>query len=113
MSQAAVVANQPAVSSVRMQRFLAALTLVPILGTVYQTIVLTDVTADVIRKGIEADSYEMVWTNVTWGISSLYGVFVGLWAMPRYGQRLTLCVGLAFFLLGNLLCGAAIDLPSM
>jgi DHA2 family multidrug resistance protein len=96
-----------------MQRFLAALTLVPILGTVYQTLVLTDVTADVIRKGIEGDSYQMIWTNLTWGIATLYGVFLGLWAMPRYGQRLTLCVGLVFFVLGNLLCGAAIDVPTL
>src|SRR5262245_25287556 len=112
MSQALAL-DQPAVTSVRMQRFLAALTLVPILGTVYQTIVLTDVTADVIRKGIEGDSYQMLWTNLAWGIATLYGVFAGLWGMPRYGQRLTLCAGLVFFVLGNVLCGAAFDIPTM
>ena len=49
MSQA--VAQEPATTaSVRRQRLFAALTIVPILGTVYQTIVLTDVTGDVIRK---------------------------------------------------------------
>src|SRR5262245_31278067 len=112
MSQALAL-DQPVVTSVRMQRFLAALTLVPILGTVYQTIVLTDVTADVIRKGIEGDSYQMLWTNLTWGVATLYGIFLGLWGMPRYGQRLTLCAGLVFFVLGNLFCGAAIDVPTL
>src|SRR5262245_26021062 len=105
--------DQPAATNVRTQRFLAALALVPILGTVYQTIVLTDVTADVIRKGIEGDSYQMIWTNLTWGVATLYGVFLGLWGMPRYGQRLTLCAGLVFFVLGNVLCGAAIDVPTL
>jgi MFS transporter, DHA2 family, multidrug resistance protein len=113
MSQAVVVQDQPRLASVQTQRFLAALTLVPILGTVYQTIVLTDVTADVIRKGIEGDSYQMIWTTLTWGLATLYGVFLGLWGMPRYGQRLTLCVGLVFFVLGNLLCGAAVDVPTL
>jgi MFS transporter, DHA2 family, multidrug resistance protein len=112
MSQA-FVRDQPAVASVRTQRFLAALAIVPILATVYQTIVLTDVTADVIRKGIEGDSYQMLWTNLTWGIATLYGVFLGLWGMPRYGQRLTLCAGLVFFVLGNIFCGAAIDVPTL
>ena len=35
--------------------WLAAVAVVPILATVYQTLVLTDVTNDVIRKGIEAE----------------------------------------------------------
>jgi MFS transporter, DHA2 family, multidrug resistance protein len=109
----ALTLDQPAITSVRMQRFLAALTLVPILGTVYQTIVLTDVTSDVIRKGIEGDSYQIIWTNLSWGVATLYGVFLGLWGIPRYGQRLTLCVGLVFFVLGNLFCGAAVDIPSL
>ena len=112
MSQA--VSTEPAAAgSVERQRLLAALAIFPILATVYQTIVLTDVTGDVIRKGIEADSYQMIWTNLAWGIAILYGIFLGMWGMARFGQRLTLCVGLAFFALGNLLCGAAIDVPTM
>src|SRR5260370_27451508 len=93
--------------------WLAAVAVVPILATVYQTLVLTDVTDDVIRKGIDAEHYSMIWTNVCWGISVLYGVFGGIWAMVRFGARDTLLVGLAWFALGNLLCGAATDVPSL
>src|SRR3984893_15913151 len=78
------------------QAWLAAIAIVPILATVYQTLVLTDVTDDVIRKGIDAEHYSMIWTNVCWGIAVLYGVFAGIWAMVRYGARDTLLVGLAW-----------------
>ncbi len=109
-----VVARKPiAMVSVRRQRVLAALAVVPILATVYQTIVLTDVTADVIRKGIETDSYQMIWTNLAWGLATIYGIFLGMWGMGRYGKRHCLCVGLALFAMGNLLCGAAIDVTTM
>lgn len=91
----------------------AAFAIVPILATVYQTMVLTDVTGDVIRKGINGDRYSMIWTNVCWMIAMLYGMFAGIWAMPRFGSRLTIQVGLVFFALGNLLCGAASDVPAM
>jgi MFS family permease len=87
--------------------------IVPILATVYQTLVLTDVTSDVIRKGIEAEHYSMIWTSVCWGVTIIYGLFIGLWAMPRYGARDTLLVGLAWFAAGNALCGAAIDVPTL
>ena len=93
--------------------WLAAVAIVPILATVYQTLVLTDVTDDVIRKGIEAEHYSMIWTSVCWGIAVVYGVFAGIWAMPRFGARDTLLFGLAWFAVGNLLCGAAIDVPTM
>jgi MFS family permease len=92
---------------------LAAVAVVPILATVYQTLVLTDVLDDVIRKGIEGEHYSMIWTNVCWGITVIYGVFAGIWGMARFGSRATLQVGLAWFVLGNLLCGAAIDVPTM
>ena len=82
-------------------------------ATVYQTLVLTDVTSDVIRKGIEGDKYAMIWTNVCWGVATLYGVFAGLWAMPRFGARIMLQIGLAWFAVGNLLCGAAVDVPTL
>src|SRR5258708_35607040 len=36
-----------------------------------------------------------------------------MWGMAGFGQRLSLCVGLALFALGNLLCGAAIDVATM
>jgi MFS transporter, DHA2 family, multidrug resistance protein len=112
MSQAVPQAPSAAGTAGR-QRFLAALAIVPILATVYQTIVLTDVTGDVIRKGIEADSYQMIWTNLAWGVATIYGIFLGMWSMARIGPRLTLCYGLAFFALGNLFCGAAVDVPTM
>ena len=93
--------------------WLAALAIVPILASVYQTLVLTDVTDDVIRTGIEAEHYSMIWINACWLITILYGMFAGIWAMPRFGSRLTLQVGLAAFALGNLLCGAASDVTTM
>src|SRR5262245_61829298 len=93
--------------------WLAAIAIVPILATVYQTLVLTDVTDDVIRMGIEAEHYSMIWATVSWGIATLYGVFAGLWAMPRFGSRNTIVVGLFLFALGNLLCGLSFDVVSL
>src|SRR4051794_24716223 len=100
-------------SSARVQRLLAAAAVVPVLASVYQTLVLTDVTSDAIRKGIEGDSYQMIWTNVVWGVSVLYGIFGGIAWMARYGARSGLTVGLAVFALGNLLCGAAADVATL
>jgi MFS family permease len=102
----------PAISAID-QPWLAALAIVPILGTVYQTLVLTDVINDAIRKGIDADHYNMIWTSVFWGVSILYGLFAALWAMVRFGARNTLLVGLVWFALGNLFCGAAVDLTTL
>jgi MFS family permease len=87
--------------------------IVPILATVYQTLVLTDVTDDVIRKGIEAEHYSMIWTNVCWGVTVTYGAFAGIWAMARFGGRDTLLFGLAWFAVGNVLCGAATDVTTL
>src|SRR5262249_47702375 len=47
------------------------------------------------------------------GVSIIYGLFAGIWAMARYGARDTLIVGLVWFALGNLFCGAAIDVPTL
>src|SRR5262249_32613684 len=105
--------SPPGQSSEHVQRLLAAVAVVPVLASVYQTLVLTDVTSDVIRKGIDGDSYQMIWTNVAWGVAIIYGVFGGLAWMARYGARSALTVGLAWFALGNLLCGAATDLESL
>src|SRR5262249_38252584 len=92
------------------QPWLAAVAIVSILATVYQTLVLTDVINDAIRKGIDADHYNMIWSSVCWGVGILYGAFAGIWAMARFGGRDTLLVGLVWFAAGNLLCGAATDL---
>src|SRR5216110_4946 len=106
-------ATPPPQQSERVQRLLAAVAVVPVLASVYQTLVLTDVTSDVIRKGIEGDSYQMLWTNVVWGVSVIYGLFGGIAWMARYGARSGLTVGLAMFALGNLLCGAATDVETL
>src|SRR4051812_8650575 len=103
----------PAPPSLADQPWMAAVAVVPILATVYQTLVLTDVTDDVIRKGIDGEHYAMIWTNVCWGASTLYGVFGGIWAMARFGARDTPRVGLVWFAVGNLLCGAAVDVPTL
>src|SRR2546421_11550015 len=112
MSTAAAQAPT-APSSEHVQRLLAAVAVVPVLASVYQTLVLTDVTSDVIRKGIEGDSYQMLWTNVAWGVSVIYGVFGGLAWMARHGARSALTLGLALFAVGNLLCGAAVDVETL
>jgi MFS family permease len=93
--------------------WLAAVAIIPILATVYQTLVLTDVTDDLIRLGINAEHYSMIWTSVSWGVTIIYGVFAGIWAMARFGARNTLLAGLAWFAVGNLLCGAATDLGTL
>jgi MFS family permease len=111
---ATAVPTPRAVAAVSPDRpWLAAVAVVPILATVYQTLVLTDVLDDVIRKGIDGEHYSMIWTNVCWGVATIYGLFIGIWAMPRFGARDTLYVGLIWFALGNVLCGAAIDVPTL
>ena len=97
----------------RSQPWLAAIAIVPILATVFQTFVLTDVVDDVIRKGLEAEHYSMIWPQILWGIGLLYGVFTGIWASSRYGARDTLLAGLGLFAVGNVLCGAALDVSAM
>jgi MFS family permease len=107
------VAAQPPSAVSRDRPWLAAVAIVPILATVYQTLVLTDVLDDVIRKGIDGEHYSMIWTNVSWGVAIIYGIFIGIWAMARFGARNTLYVGLIWFAVGNLLCGAAIDVSTL
>src|SRR5580704_4532832 len=113
ISAQAAASKQPADRPSEQLPWSAAIPIVLILLTVYQTLVLTDVTSDVIRKGIEGDKYSMIWTDVCWGVATLYGVFAGLWAMPRFGARIMLQIGLVWFAVGNLLCGAALDVTSL
>jgi MFS family permease len=112
-THAAPPASNPPPAAGPGRPWLAAIAVVPILATVYQTLVLTDVTDDVIRKGIDAEHYSMIWTSVCWGVAILYGVFGGIWAMARFGARDTLLAGLAWFAVGNLLCGAATDVTTL
>ena len=41
------------------------------------------------------------------------GCLAGIWAMVRFGARDTLLVGLGWFAVGNLLCGAATDVTTL
>jgi MFS family permease len=108
------LAAEPAPAAVvGRQQLLATFAFFLVLSTVYQTLVLTDVTEDVIRLGIEADRYQMLWVGAAWGSMTLFGIFLGLWLSPRIGGRHTLVLGLAVFALGNLLCGAAAGLAGM
>src|SRR5580704_4452535 len=72
--------------------WLSAIPIVLIPLTVYQTLLLPDVTSEVMRKGIEGDKYTMIWTDVCWGVATFDGVFAGLLAMPRYGAGIMLQV---------------------
>ncbi len=95
------------------RHWLAALAMLFVLFAPYQTLVQTVVTDDAVRKGVEADDYDMVWTQVTYGVGVLYGVFVALTLSFRIGARYTISLGLAGFAFGSLLCGAATSLESL
>lgn len=92
---------------------LTLVALLPILGTVYQTLVLTDLADDVIRRGIGSDARDGIWLNAIWGLFTIYGVFGGLGLSRKWGTRNTLVPGMALFVLGNFLCGMASDFTSM
>jgi MFS family permease len=94
------------------RQFLAALAIYLVLMTVYQTLVLTSITDDVIRKAIEADPYDMIWVNVAWGVAVIYSVFGAFRLVGLLGMRITLAWGMLFFALGNLLLGMAVDLKT-
>ena len=105
--------ESPRLTKLFNSRWSPAIAVVPILATVYQTLVLTDLTDDVIRLGIDGEHYSMIWTNVAWGAATIFGIFIGMWSMARFGSRDTLVVGLVWFAAGNFLCGAAVDVPTM
>ena len=116
----AAIANSRSMSAVSTaltklfnSRWAPAIAAMPILATVYQTLVLTDLTDDVVRLGIDGDHYSMIWTSVAFGVSTIFGIFLGMWSMARFGSRDTLVVGLVWFAVGNFLCGAAVDVPTM
>ena len=85
----------------------------PILGTVYQTLVLTDLADDVIRRGIESDSRDGIWLSAVWGLFTIYGVFGGVGISKKLGARNTILLGTGIFVLGNLLCGMATSFSAM
>ncbi len=95
------------------RHWLAALTILFVFFAPYQTLVQTVITDDAVRKGIEADEYDMTWVQVGYGIGVIYGVFAGLWLALRIGTRYTLVLGMLVFSAGDLLCGAATGLVSL
>jgi MFS family permease len=95
------------------RHWLAVLAVLFVFFTPYQTLVQTVLTDDAVRKGIEADDYDMTWVQVGYGVGVLYGLFTGLWLSARIGARNTIVLGLLGFALGNVLCGAAFNLESM
>ena len=84
-----------------------------VLFTPYQTLVQTVLTDDAVRKGINADEYQMTWVQVGYGFGLFYGVFTSMWLAGRIGARYTIVLGMFGFALGNLLCGAAVGLGSL
>src|SRR5262249_55962102 len=90
------------------RHWLAALAMLVVLFTPYQTLVQTVLTDDTVRKGIEADDYQMIWVQVSYGIGIFYGLFTAIWLSARIGARYTIVLGMLGFALGNLLCGAAV-----
>ncbi len=95
------------------RKLLAALAILFVFFTPYQTLVQTVITDDAVRLGIEADQYDMTWVTVGYGVGVIYGVFAGLWLALRIGARYTIFLAMLVFSAGNLLCGAATGLVSL
>jgi MFS family permease len=95
------------------RQWLAALAILFVFFTPYQTLVQTVITDDAVRKGIEADDYDMTWVTVGYGVGVIYGVFAGLSLSLRIGKRYTLVLAMLVFSFGNVLCGAATGLVSL
>jgi MFS family permease len=91
---------------------LAALAVLFVFFSVYQTLVQTVLTDDAVRKALDIDEYDMTWQQAGYGIGLMYGVFTGMWLSGRIGGRYTIAFGLLGFAFGNLLCGAANGLES-
>jgi MFS family permease len=95
------------------RHWLAALAMLFVLFTPYQTLVQTVITDDKVRLGVEVDSYDMIWVTVAYIVGVIYGLFSGLWLQVRFGKRYTLVAALLIFCAGNVLCGAATGLESL
>ena len=92
------------------RHWLAALAVLFVFFAPYQTLVQTVITDDAVRKGVEVDSYDMIWGQVGYVIGLLYGAFTGLWLSARIGARYTIALGMLGFALGALLTGSAVGL---
>jgi MFS family permease len=95
------------------RHWLAALAILLVFFTPYQTLVQTVITDDAARLGVEADDYDMTWVTVAYGVGVIYGVFAGLSLSLRIGKRYTLVLAMLIFSAGNVLCGAATGLVSL
>jgi len=95
------------------RHWLAALAILYVFFTPYQTLVQTVITDDAVRLGIEADDYDMTWVTVAYGIGVIFGVFAGLSLSLRIGKRYTLVLAMLVFSAGNVLCGAATGLVGL
>jgi MFS transporter, DHA2 family, multidrug resistance protein len=93
--------------------WLAALAILFVFFTPYQTLVQTVITDDALRLGIEADEYDMTWVTVGYGVGVIFGVFAGLSLSVRIGKRYTLVLAMLVFSAGNVLCGAATGLVTL
>ncbi|MFM7111985.1 MAG: MFS transporter, partial [Planctomycetota bacterium] len=93
--------------SLAAQRALVLAALLPVLGSVYQTLVLTDLVDADIRRGVGYDKADGTWLSASWGLSMLLGVFAGLALSGKFGPRNILVAGMLVFALGNLMCGCA------
>jgi MFS family permease len=91
----------------------AALAILFVFFAPYQTLVQTVITDDAVRKGVEADDYDMIWVTVAYGVGVIYGVFMGLGLSMQIGKRYTLVIAMLMFAVGDTLCGAATGLVSL
>ena len=93
--------------SANARRALVLVALLPVLGSVYQTLVLTDLVDAEIRRGVGYDKADGTWLSASWGLAMIYGVFAGLGLSKKFGPRNILAAGMLLFALGNLMCGCA------
>jgi MFS family permease len=117
----AVAAEAPVETAVReplpllleRRHVLAAVAILFVFFVPYQTLVQTVITDDAVRKGIEADEYDMTWVTVAYGVGVIYGVFAGLSLSLRIGRRYVVVLAMLVFSAGNVLCGAAGGLAAL
>ena len=96
------------------RHWLAALAILFVFFAPYQTLVQTVITDDAVRKGIEADEYDMTWVTVAYGVGVIYGLFTGLWLSAPDRQAVHARPGACWCSPpGNLLCGAATGLVGL
>src|ERR1700730_9173561 len=93
------------------RHWLAALAVLFVLFSVYQTLVQTTLTDDAVRKGLNIDDYDMTWQQVGYGVGLLFGLFTGLGLSARLGARYTIVLGLSGVPLGHPVGGRGLGPP--